>query len=171
MALSLGSLIAFIGLRMNAKKLSFGGLQKLKELEGSVRGTSGLHIPYKDSADLWTIGYGHLIKENEDFGEGIPDDQADALLAHDVKVAENVINANVKVPLTQNEFDALVMFTFNVGNNAFKNSTLLRKLNAGDKQGAADELLRWTKITLNGEKINSAGLAYRRDVERDYFLA
>jgi lysozyme len=60
---------------------------------------------------------------------------------------------------------------FNVGTNAFETSTLLKKINSGDYSGAAAEFARWNKITVNGQKVISDGLAYRRQAERDLFAA
>jgi hypothetical protein len=72
----------------------------------------------------------------------------------------------VKVPLTQNQFDALVSLVYNIGQTAFSNSTLLKKLNAKDYQGAADQFLRWNK---GGGKVMK-GLVRRREAERALFL-
>jgi lysozyme len=84
--------------------------------------------PYLCPARKWTIGYGHLIKENEDFTE-ITEAQAEELLRQDLVIAENCINTALKEPLAQNEFDALVSLSFNIGINAFKKSTLLAMIN------------------------------------------
>jgi len=86
-------------------------------------------------------------------------------LAEDVREAEDAINDLCKVSLTQNQFDALVSFVFNVGVGAFKSSTLLRKLNAGDYDGAAGQFPRWNKD--NGREI--AGLTKRRHLEQSVF--
>lgn len=97
---------------------------------------------YKDTKGIWTIGVGHT---GPDVVEGlvIPLTHAYALFHIDLLWAEDAINENVTAPLTQNQFDALVSFTYNVGENAFKKSTLLRKLNAGDYEGAIREFDRW----------------------------
>ncbi|WP_312069487.1 lysozyme, partial [Acinetobacter sp.] len=76
------------------------------------------------------------------------------------------VNNLVKVPLSQNQFDALVSLTYNIGSTAFKNSTLLKKLNAKDYAGAADQFLRWNK---GGGKVLK-GLVRRREAERALFL-
>jgi RHS repeat-associated protein len=86
---------------------------------------------YKDSAGNPTIGYGHLIKNGEDFTKGITKDQASTLLAEDVKGAVGAVNADLKVAVSQAKFDALVDFTYNLGGKNLANSTLLSNINAG----------------------------------------
>jgi lysozyme len=120
--------------------------------------------PYKDIAGLWTIGIGHLIKPSETF-TSITRKDAEFLLAADLKEAENAVDELVTVPLNQNQFDALVSFTFNLGAERLRTSTLLRKLNAGDYGAAADEFLRWSK----SKGVVVAGLKRRRAAERSLF--
>jgi len=119
-------------------QISANGLKKLMDWEGVV-----LH-KYQDAAGLWTIGCGHLITKDENFTI-LTTVEAQDLLHKDLTRFENIINAAVKVPLNQNQFDALVIFTFNIGTGAFIQSTLLKKLNAGDYKSVPDQLMRWTK--------------------------
>lgn len=123
---------------------------------------------YKDVGGLATIGFGHLLKAGEEskFRNGITRSDAVQLLKQDAKVAENAVNNYTKVSLTQNEFDALVSFTFNLGAGAYRNSTLLKRLNAGNKAEAANQLLRWNKV--GGKEVN--GLTRRRTAEKTMFL-
>lgn len=114
--------------------------------------------------DVWTIGWGHTLGVTE--GMVIDQNQAEQFFQQDVSEAENAVNQYVKVGLTQHQFDALVSFTFNEGVGAFRSSTLLRKLNAGDYQGAANEFPRWNK---QGSK-TLQGLVNRRADEMAYFL-
>lgn len=146
------------------KSLSQVGLDHLKRIEGWSS------VVYKDQAGLPTIGYGHLLKPGEHFTE-ITRQMGEALLRQDVYFAVNAVNNMVKVDLTQGQFDALVSFVYNVGVGAFESSTLLRKLNAGDYDGAFVEFERWNKVTVNGEKIVSSGLVNRRRSEQELFLA
>jgi len=113
----------------------------------------------------WTIGIGHT--NNVKRGDVITQPQAEQFLRDDVKVPELSIGTNVKVPLTQNQFDALVSFIFNVGSKNFTSSTLIKKLNAGDYAGAANEFPRWNKAA--GRVLN--GLTKRRAAERELFLS
>ena len=115
--------------------------------------------------DVPTIGYGHT--KGVEMGMRITHAQANEYLKQDVAWAQDTVNSLVKVRLTQNQFDALVSFVFNVGASAFAKSTLLRMLNGGDYQGAADQLLRWDK---QGGKV-LRGLTKRRAEERALFLA
>ena len=87
------------------------------------------------------------------------------LLMKDARDAERAVQEAVHVPLRQEQFDALVSFTFNVGGGAFRSSTLVRKLNAGDARGAGDEFLRWA--TAGGRVLE--GLRRRRQAERALF--
>jgi lysozyme len=97
----------------------------------------------------------------------ITEDQANQLLTEELNHFVEIINQVVQVDLTQNQFDALVSFTYNLGDGNLRKSTLLRKLNAGDYQGAADEFPKWDRA--GGQVI--AGLLRRRNAERDLFLS
>ncbi len=119
---------------------------------------------YQDTRGIWTIGYGHTGDVYP--GMVITPEVADIFLEQDLQTAEQGINDHVTVPLTQNQFDALTSFVFNVGAHAFANSTLLAKLNSADYTGAADQMLRWFHSSPAGE----AGLLRRRNLERDRFL-
>jgi len=112
-----------------------------------------------------TIGYGHT--KNVKIGDKITKDEADELFLEDVSEFEQCIKDNVNVPLTQNQYDALVSFCYNVGTGAFKKSTLLAKLNNEDYIGAANEFLKWNK---SGGKVID-GLTDRRKAEKNMFLA
>ena len=117
-------------------KTSDAGLRFVMANEGVV-----LHV-YNDSRGLATVGVGHLIKSGESFTT-ITKDQALDLLRADIVSAEGAVNSHVTVPLTQNAFDTCVDFTFNCGGGAFASSTILKRINAGDMQGAADAFLMW----------------------------
>jgi len=117
------------------------------------------------------IGYGHVIKEGEKFVEPISQDMGDRLLFADLKPAVNAINRLVKVELSQNQFDALTSFVYNVGPGAFAESTLLKQLNLGNYTLAADQFDQWVKATINGEKQTIPGLITRRETEKNMFLS
>lgn len=93
-------------------------------------------------------------------------DQAEFFFQHDLNRFQSTVNHAVTVALSQNQFDALVSLTYNIGQTAFKNSTLLKKLNTSDYVGAADQFHVWNK---GGGKILK-GLVRRREVERNLFL-
>lgn len=139
-------------------KISEEGLDIIKSFEGLELKT------YKDSVGVLTIGWGSTGSHVKP-GMVITKGQAEELLKQDVSRFEKGINDLVKVPLTQNQFDALVSFSFNLGLGNLKSSTLLRKLNMSDYSGAAGEFLRWNKA--GGKVLN--GLTRRRQAEKDMF--
>lgn len=134
-------------------------LELIKRFEG-LRLTA-----YKCPAGVWTIGYGHTA--NVLRGQRCTEIQAELWLMDDLREAEQAVDDLVKVPLTDNQRGALVSFVFNVWAGNFIASTLLKKLNAGDYAGAADEFRRWNKA---GGKV-LAGLTRRRDAEAALFLS
>lgn len=130
---------------------------------------------YNDQAGHCTIGVGHLVHAGGcrptegGLEKGITKAKALSLMRTDSRSKVDAVGANVKVPLTQEQFDALVSFTFNVGEHNFETSTLLKKLNAGDLTAVPGELARWNKITVNGRKVPSRGLTRRREREGKLF--
>ena len=141
-------------------KTSKTGINLIKQFEGTV-----LKV-YKDAVGKDTIGIGHLIKSGESYTT-ITQQQAEDLLAKDLVQFEVGVTKAVKVTLNQNQFDALVSFSFNLGLGNLNSSTLLKKLNAGDYQGASLEFERWNKA---GGKV-LAGLTRRRLAEKELFLS
>lgn len=139
-------------------QLSEEGYKLIKHYEG-LRLKS-----YLCAAGVLTIGYGHTgkVKKNE----VITIEQADILLRQDVRESEAVVNSVVKVPMTQGQFDALTSFVFNLGSGAFKASSLLKKLNRGDYDGAVKEFSRW--VFAGNKKL--PGLVKRREAEQGLFL-
>lgn len=117
------------------------------------------------SGSPWTVGWGHTGPEVVE-GYTVTLAKAEEDLSSDLRTAEGYVNKLVKVKLTQNQFDALVSFVYNVGGGNFQSSTLLAKLNAGDYAGAAEQFKRWNKA--KGEVL--AGLVTRREEERVLFL-
>lgn len=119
---------------------------------------------YDDIAGNRTIGYGHLIRKGENYGK-INEKKAEELLREDLKSAENAVRKYVKTDINKNQFDALVSFVYNVGTGNFKGSTLLKKVNSKDFEGAAGEFAKWNKA---GGKV-IAGLVKRRAEEKEMF--
>lgn len=111
-----------------------------------------------------TIGWGHTGDDVRP-GMEITEEEAEKLFDGDLDWAERAVNSQVKVSLSQHQFDALVSFTYNVGVGALAESTLLRKLNKGRYGAVPGELARWDKRTVDGKKVQSAGLANRRAKE------
>lgn len=144
---------------MNNLAYSSKGLALTEQFEG-LRLTA-----YQDSVGVWTIGYGHTGADVHP-GLSITLEQASTLLSKDVASAVADVNRLVKVPLTQNQFDALVDFVFNVGGGNLGTSTLLRDLNAGNYAAAAAQFPRW--VHAGGEVL--PGLVARRKAEQTLFL-
>lgn len=149
-------------------RIDQAGIDFIKSVEGVK------NFVYADSAGLPTIGVGHLLTQDEltsgkihidgkayKYHEWLPDDVIDRLLLRDLHIAELVVNSNVKVKLTQSQYNALVSFAFNVGVGAFRKSTLLRLLNAGDYDAVPAQMQRW--IFSAGRQIQ--GLKNRREKE------
>lgn len=119
---------------------------------------------YPDQAGLPTIGWGHLIKPDENLTE-ITKEQADDLLKKDLQIAEDAANKYIHVRLSDNQYGAIVSFIFNTGVQAFRGSTLLRKLNQGQFEEVPEHIAEWNKVTKNGVKQISNGLVNRRMAE------
>jgi lysozyme len=149
--------------------LSEAGISRIKRYE-SVR----LKV-YEDEAGLKTIGVGHLITPEEErsgkFASGvITMAQCDELLEADSANAQWAVNHLVRMPLTQDQFDSLVSFVFNVGVGAFQNSSLLKALNAGaSAEDIRNDFKKWNKVTVNGVLVVSEGLTGRREDESSYW--
>jgi lysozyme len=143
--------------------ISENGLNFIKQFEGYR------DAAYQDSVGVWTIGYGSTITNGVHVQEGdtCTDDQAMGYLHADVAKFVDGINDLLQTDVNQNQFDAMVSFTYNVGLGNFTNSSLLRKVNEGDFDGAADEFLKWNHA--GGRVIE--GLTRRREAERALFLS
>ena len=163
------------------REINQAGLDLIKSFEGILDGnpaTANLD-PYLDPIGIWTIGWGHAIVVGKDFLRGkenkakafalypggltIP--EAETLLRADVMDKCRDVDSLVKVSLNDNQYAAIVSFTFNLGVGNLKQSTLLKKLNAGDFEGAANEFAKWNKA---GGKV-LAGLTRRRAAEAELF--
>ena len=136
---------------------SQNGIELIKEFEGRRL------VAYQDSVGIWTIGYGHTKDVWEE--RLIIKSTADRLLAEDIAEFEKYVDNLVDVPLTQNQFDALVAWTFNLGPTNLNESTMLRKLNEGDYGSVPEEMRRWNKA---GGKVLQ-GLVRRRNAEAELF--
>lgn len=141
------------------RNISDNGLNLIKCMEGLKTQA------YKCPAGVWTVGYGHTRTAYQ--GMTVTFAQADDLLRSDVKVSEAAVNRYVK-DCTQNQFDALVSFVFNVGAGNFKNSTMLRLINEGrPAEEVAAEFGKW--IYVKGKV--SQGLVNRREFEKALYLS
>lgn len=152
-----------LGIAIDVMSTSQNGINLISSFEGCELKA------YLCPAKVWTIGFGTTVYPNGvkvKKGDSCTLEQAKQFKAHDLKRFEKTVNNLVKVPLTQNQFDALVSLTYNIGTGAFEESTLLKKLNTGDYQGAADQFTVWNK---GGGKVLQ-GLVNRRAKEKEVFL-
>ncbi len=152
-----------IGFAVDEMSLSQVGVNSICNFEG-LRLSA-----YDDGIGVWSIGYGttrypHGLSVQK--GDTCTLEQAKVYMQHYLKIFERAVNGAVKVPLTQNQFDALVSLSYNIGAGAFKKSTLLKKLNSGDYKGAANQFDVW--VNAGGKRL--AGLVRRRAIEKKLFL-
>lgn len=151
-------------------KVSEAGKLFIKRFE-SFRATK-----YLDQAGIPTIGFGHVIDKDDKLNlmnRTISIEEGNSIFNDDLYFkSELCINTYVKIPLNQFEYDALGSFVFNIGCFAFHNSTMLKKMyNAAFTiQDVAEEFLKWNKVRVKGELIESAGLTKRRQAEKNMFL-
>ncbi len=146
-------------------KLSEEGFRLIRSFEGfHTKLKNGKCKAYRCPAGVWTIGYG--CTEGIKPGMIWTKEEAEAALKKEIAKFEAAVNRLVKVDLNQNERDALISFAYNCGEGALAKSTLLRKLNKGDRIGAAREFAKWTR---GGGRV-LPGLVARRDREAALFL-
>jgi lysozyme len=148
--------------------ISSDGLHLIESFEGLKLS------PYRDQAGVPTIGYGTILYESGHkvtmSDPPITQEQALILLEWNINQKVAAINHLVQVPINQNQFDALASFAYNEGVGALQGSTLLRLLNSGDVDGAADQFLVWDKEHVDGQLVADGGLLHRRQIERTLFL-
>jgi lysozyme len=144
------------------RELSAAGRKFVEDNEGRK------YVAYKDQAGVWTNGVGHTGPDVYP-GQKVTDAQIDAWFAVDAREAEEAVTDAVTVPLSEEEFDAMVDFAYNIGAPAFKGSTLVRLLNQRKYDLVHDQLLQWINIHVNGELERDDGLVNRRLKEAALF--
>lgn len=161
---------------MATMSISNEGIEHLIKVEGGAQ--LKMYNDLGKSKGHCTIGVGHLVHKGvcngvipgeKPYLKGISLKKAKELLTSDLKIAESAINGAITVSLTQNQYDALVSFVFNVGETAFKYSTLKKYINSKQYKKASDEFLKWNKMTINGVKKEVPGLTNRRISEKALF--
>ena len=141
------------------RHITQNGLDLIKRFEGFSR------TVYFCPAGYPTIGYGHVVKDDENFSAGIDEAQAEELLRQDAQIAERAVLRLINVPLTDGQFDALVSFTYNLGGGALQRSTLRRKINREEHAEVPEQFMRW--VWAGGRKLK--GLVRRRAAESDLY--
>ncbi|MEJ5034407.1 lysozyme [Acinetobacter sp. MYb177] len=152
-----------LGLAIDQMLVSLSGVDLICGFEGKRLAA------YDDGVGVWTIGFGTTVYPNGikvKKGDTCTEAQAKAYMAHDLKKFEATVNKAVTVHLSQNQFDALVSLAYNIGASAFSQSTLVKKLNANDIRGAADQFDVW--VNAGGKRMQ--GLVNRRSKEKQLFL-
>ena len=152
-----------LGIAVDEMLLSNLGIDLICDFEGKRL------VAYDDGVGIWTIGFGTTVYPNGirvKKGDTCTEAQAKAYMQNDLKKFEYAVNDAVNIPLNQNQYDALVSLTYNIGAAAFSKSTLVKKLNAGDIRGAADQFDVW--INAGGKRMQ--GLVNRRSKEKLLFL-
>jgi GH24 family phage-related lysozyme (muramidase) len=148
------------------------GLNLIKAYEGlrlSAQAERGASASFDGgAADVYTVGYGH--RSTARAGMSVTEREASRLLAEDIRPIEDLIKTTVRCPLNQNEHDALVSLIFNIGEKNFRRSTVLAKLNDGDKLAAAEAFERWSRARVDGKLVKLDGLVRRRAAEKSLFL-
>jgi lysozyme len=143
-------------------KVSRAGLELIKSFEGYRRSAAQL------ADGRWTIGYGHTKTARQ--GAEVSEQDAEALLFYDLIAVAAAVNDLTFTPMTQNQFDALASFAFNVGVEPFRKSAVLRRVNEGSMLQAAWALEMWRKADFEGEQIVVDALVRRRAAEKALFL-
>ena len=143
-------------------QISRGAIELIKRFEGYRQRSAQL------PDGRWTIGYGHT--QTARAGAVVSEADAEALLIYDTIGVAHAVNENVFTPLTQNQFDALVCFAFNIGVDNFRRSAVLRRVNEGQLIQAAYEMELWRKSDFEGERILIDALVRRRSAEKTLFL-
>ncbi|MEM6650889.1 MAG: lysozyme [Pseudomonadota bacterium] len=147
------------------------GLNLIKAYEGLRLSAQSERTHSADASPAeasWTVGYGHKATASPSMT--VTEREASRLLQEDIRPIEMVIKNSVRAPLNQNEHDALVSLIFNIGEKNFKRSTVLAKLNDGDKLGAAEAFERWSRARVDGKLVKLDGLVRRRAAEKSLFL-
>ncbi len=143
-------------------QVSRAAIDLIKRFEGYRRKAAQL------ADGRWTIGYGHTLTARE--GAEVSEGDAEALLLYDLIAVAHLVNEQVYTPLTQNQFDALSAFAFNIGADNFRRSSVLRRINEGNMLQAACAMEMWRKADFEGERIVIDALVRRRAAEKTLFL-
>jgi len=147
---------------LSRHRVSRAAIELIKRFEGCRRHAAQL------PDGRWTIGYGHTLTARE--GAEVTEADAEALLLYDLISVAHLVNENTFAPISQNQFDALCSFAFNIGSDNFRRSQVLKRLNAGAAVQAACAMELWRKADFEGERIIIDALVRRRAAEKALFL-
>ncbi len=147
---------------LSRHRVSRAAIELIKRFEGYRRHAAQL------PDGRWMIGYGHTLTARE--GAEVSESDAEALLVYDLISVQHTVNENVYAPLSQNQYDAICSFAFNIGLDNFRRSQVLKRLNAGAAVQAACAMELWRKADFEGERIVVDALVRRRAAEKALFL-
>ncbi|HEX7886012.1 MAG TPA: lysozyme [Phenylobacterium sp.] len=147
---------------LSRHRVSRAAIELIKRFEGYRRHAAQL------PDGRWMIAYGHTLTARE--GAEVSESDAEALLVYDLISVQHTVNENVYAPLSQNQFDALCSFAFNIGLDNFRRSQVLKRLNSGAAVQAACAMELWRKADFEGERIVVDALVRRRAAEKALFL-
>ena len=148
---------------LSRHRVSRAAIELIKRFEGYRRHAAQL------PDGRWMIGYGHTLTARE--GAEVSESDAEALLVYDLISVQHTVNENVYAPLSQNQYDAICSFAFNIGLDNFRRSQVLKRLNAGAHVQAACAMELWRKTDFEGERIVLDALVRRRASEKTLFLS
>ena len=140
----------------------------IKTFEGLHKAYKNQYVAYQCPAGVWTIGYGHTKDVSAETTASLA--QINDWFEDDLNHIRTILDATVKVNLAPHQRVALESLIFNIGEANWRNSTALKRLNAGDLDGSAEAMTWWNKATINGQKQRLTGLVRRREAERACFL-
>jgi lysozyme len=151
-----------MGAMLSRHRVSRAAIELIKRFEGYRRHAAQL------PDGRWTIGYGHTLTARE--GAEVEEADAEALLVYDLIAVQHAVNEALLAPLSQNQFDALCSFAFNIGLDNFRRSQVVKRLNAGSAVQAGCAMELWRKADFEGERIVVDALVRRRAAEKALFL-
>lgn len=147
---------------LSRHRVSRAAIELIKRFEGYRR--TAAQLP----DGRWTIGYGHTLTARE--GAEVSEPDAEALLVYDLIAVQHAVNEGLLAPITQNQFDALCSFAFNIGIDNFRRSQVLKRLNTGSAVQAGCAMELWRKADFEGERLVIDALVRRRSAEKALFL-
>lgn len=157
---------------MDADRLAPGAIAPSGDCEAFIMGWERCRLaPYRDQGGRWTVGWGHLMQPTDPI-EPITQDEADALFHFELLHTADGVGRLLGIPVSQQQFDALVAFSYNCGLGAFAASSLRQAINAVDLAAAAADFAPWNKVRDpdTGLLVVSQGLTRRRAAEREIFV-
>lgn len=165
-------LLPFIALIIYRRMKKHNAIDLIKRFEGSVKNSRGEHVAYQDQAGIWTIGYGNTTINGKPVKKGdvISEETAVKLLTDYVKKMEADLLKSLGYVPAPNQLAAILSMAYNIGTAGMKRSVTFAYAKKKEHRAAADAMLNWKYITVNGQKVVNRGLEARRKKEREIYL-